>query len=221
MRLSCCAYCAYFLGISCLCISPVAAQTWLEMGPAISRSGQVEGMSSQSNPVYGAVNVVAVHPTNATNANPTWSPATDFIDSLSIGALSFDRGNSNVVYAGIGRFSSLSGTGGDRDGLYVSSNGGVSFAPIAGNAALTNPGVNISSIAANGQNILVGVNTSNSGSMNDQGLWRSTNGGTTFTHVSGTASAPGLPTITASAVVADPTNSSRYYLAAPNASSTA
>src|SRR3954463_9824927 len=194
MRLSCC---ACILGIA-LGANLGFGQTWIEMGPAISRSGQVEGMSGQSNPVYGAVNVVAVHPTNAnilligavnggvwrstnaTNANPTWSPATDFIDSLSIGALSFDRGNSNVVYAGIGRFSSLSGTGGDRDGLYVSSNGGVSFAAIAGNNILTNPGVNISSIAANGLNILVAVNTSNNGQIASQGIWRSIDGGTTF-----------------------------------------
>src|SRR5207248_2804631 len=131
-------------------------------GPAISRSGQVEGMSAQSNPVYGAVNVLAVHPTNpnilligavnggvwrttnATNANPTWTPTTDFIGSLSIGALSFDRANSNIVYAGIGRFSSLAGTGGARDGLYISTNGGLSFAPIAGNATLSGAGVNVS-----------------------------------------------------------------------------
>src|SRR6266566_4339263 len=151
MRLSCC---AYILGIF-LCAGVAEAQTWLEMGPAISRSGQVEGMSGQSSPVYGAVNVLAVHPTNqnilllgavnggvwrttnATSANPTWTPSTDFISSLSIGALSFDRSNASVVYAGIGRFSSLAGTGGDRDGLYVSSNGGISFAPVVGNSILT------------------------------------------------------------------------------------
>ena len=77
----------------------VVAQTWLEQGPAISRSGQVEGMSAQSNPVYGAVNVLAVHPTNpnilligsvnggvwrttnATAANPSWTPTTDWQQS--------------------------------------------------------------------------------------------------------------------------------------------
>src|SRR3954468_24788278 len=209
MRLS---GCAFALGIS-FCASLGIAQTWIESGPAIIRNGQVEGMSAQSNPVYGAVNVLAVHPTNssimligavnggvwrttnATSANPTWSPTTDFISSLSIGALSFDRGNSNIVYAGIGRFSSLASTGGDRDGLYISTNGGLSFAPVAGNNLLTTPGVNISSIAANGQNILVGVNTSNSGSIAHQGIWRSIDGGTTFTHLSG--SVPGLPSITA------------------------
>ncbi|HEV8377831.1 MAG TPA: hypothetical protein VGP99_03195, partial [Tepidisphaeraceae bacterium] len=204
------------------------------MGPAISRGGQVEGMSGQSNPVYGAVNVLAVHPTNqsilligavnggvwrttnATSANPTWNPSTDFISSLSIGALSLDRSNSNIVYAGIGRFSSLANTGGDRDGLYVSTNGGLSFAPVGGNNTLTTPGVNVASVAANGQNILVAVNTSNSGAIAHQGIWRSTDGGASFTHLSG--STPGLPSITASAVVADPTNSSRYFVAAPFAS---
>jgi hypothetical protein len=90
---------------------------------------------------------------------------------------------------------------------------------VAGNSVLTTPGVNISSIAASGQNILVAVNTSNSGSIAHQGLWRSIDGGTTFTHISG--SVPGLPSITASAVVADPTTAGRYYAAAPFASSVA
>ena len=151
-----------------VCTQFAVAQTWLEMGPAINRNGQVEGMSGQSSPDYGAVNVVAVNPTNAnilligavnggvwrttnaTSANPTWTPTTDFLDSLSIGASSFDRSNANVVYAGVGRFSSLANTGGDRDGLYVSSNGGVSFAPVVGNSAFSGPKANISSVAANG-----------------------------------------------------------------------
>src|SRR5215212_3529688 len=103
--------------------------------------------AAQSNPVYGAVNVLAVHPTdanilliggvnggvwrttNATAANPIWTPTSDFISSLSIGALSYDKGNTNVVYAGIGRFSSLASTGGDRQGLYISTNAGLSFGP--------------------------------------------------------------------------------------------
>ncbi|HEV8605223.1 MAG TPA: hypothetical protein VGQ99_07650 [Tepidisphaeraceae bacterium] len=223
-------FCAYIFGVV-VCTCSALGQTWLEMGPAISRNGQVEGMSGQSNPVYGAVNVLAVHPTdpnilllggvnggvwrttNATSANPTWTPTSDFISSLSIGALAFDRGNSNTVYAGIGRFSSLSGTGGGRDGLYVSTNAGLSFAPVAGNAAFTGPGSNIASVAANGQTIIVAVNTSTANSITDQGVWRSINGGLSFSHTSGAA--VGLPNVTASAVVADPTNANRYYVAAP------
>jgi len=50
--------------------------------------------------LIGAVNGGVWRTTNATSSNPTWSPSTDFISSLSIGALSFDRSNANVVYAG-------------------------------------------------------------------------------------------------------------------------
>ena len=61
------------------------------------------------------------------------------------------------------------------------------------------------------------VNASNTNNLGDQGIWRSTDGGTTFLHNSGVAA--GLPQIAAGAVVADPTNSSRYYTAATNAAS--
>jgi len=227
-------FCASILGLV-VCTQITVAQTWLEMGPAINRNGQVEGMSGQSSPDYGAVNVLAVHPTNAnilligsvnggvwrttnaTSANPTWTPTTDFLDSLSIGALSFDRSNANVIYAGVGRFSSLANTGGDRDGLYVSSNGGMSFAPVTGNSAFSGPRANISSVAGNGLTILVAVNASNTNNLNDQGIYRSTDGGVSFSHNSGVAA--GLPQIASSAVVADPTNSSRYYVAASTSAS--
>src|SRR5437762_1095263 len=165
-------FCASILGLV-VCTQITLAQTWLEMGPAINRNGQVEGMSGQSSPDYGAVNVLAVHPinpnilligainggvwrtTNATSANPTWTPTTDFLDSLSIGALSFDRSNPNVVYTGVGPFSSLANPGGDRAELYVSSNGRTSLAPVVGSMAFSLPKSNISSVAANGLNILV------------------------------------------------------------------
>src|SRR5207249_759972 len=86
--------------------------TWVEQGPGPITGGQTEGLNldgsgTPTNPVAGAVAVIAVHPTdanvfyigavnggiwkttNGTSANPTWTPLTDQMPSLSIGALAF------------------------------------------------------------------------------------------------------------------------------------
>ena len=218
-------------------LSAAQGQTWVEQGPGPIRYGQVEGMSAQSNPVYGAIERIAVNPsdpnimligsvnggvwrtTNATAANPTWSPVTDFLPSLSMGALTYDAANASTLYAGVGRFSALSRTGGARSGLYTSTDGGVNWAAVAGNTTFASQGVNISATIANGQNILVTVDNADNYNWSNLGLWRSTNGGTSFTHVAGGGT--GLPDIFGAAVTADPTNSSRYYLAGYNPWTTA
>ena len=85
-----------------LSISPI---DWTPQGPSPLANGQVEGMPWQGNPVIGALHTVLAHPSdpdilytgsvnggiwktgNATDAHPTWTPLTDFEDSLSIGAM--------------------------------------------------------------------------------------------------------------------------------------
>ncbi|HSD50149.1 MAG TPA: RTX toxin, partial [Candidatus Methylomirabilis sp.] len=100
--------------------------TWTAQGPAPNRNGQVQNLTP-NNEVSGAIHAVVAHPTdpnvlyfgavnggvwrttNATAASPAWSPLTDFEQSLSIGALEMDPGNSQILLAGIGRFSSFGG----------------------------------------------------------------------------------------------------------------
>ncbi|MCY2927629.1 MAG: sialidase family protein [Planctomycetota bacterium] len=218
-------------------IAPMAqGQTWIEQGPGSVTGGQVEGMAAQSNPVYGAVHRIAASPTdpntvfigavnggvwrttNATAANPSWTPVTDFLPSLSTGALVFDQSNSNTLYLGAGKYSSLSSSGGARAGMFTSTDGGSTWSAVAGNSAFTAGGANISGIVANGQTILVTVDASDSNSYSDIGVWRSTNGGQTFTHL---GSAAGLSNRKGTAIVADPTNSNRYYLAVHGAATDA
>ncbi|MCB1064369.1 MAG: hypothetical protein KDN20_15805, partial [Verrucomicrobiae bacterium] len=184
--------------------------TWLPQGPSPISGGQVEGMTNKY--VCGAIHAVIAHPTdpdivyigavnggvwktnNATAASPTWTTTTDGEDSLSIGALAFDPNDvtGNTVWAGIGRFSSYSRNGGTRAGLLKTTDGGATWQLVNGGGTLT--GKNISGVVARGNTILVSVNVADSGGNSARGIWRSTNGGTTFTRMSvGDGTSTGLP----------------------------
>ena len=121
--------------------------TWVPQGPGPNRFGQVQNLNP-NNEVFGAIHAVVAHPsdantmyigavnggiwrtTNATAASPTWTALTDFEQSLSISALEMDPGNTQVMLAGIGRFSSFGGdppfliAGGDLNGLLRTTDGG-------------------------------------------------------------------------------------------------
>ncbi len=149
-------------------------------------------------PVSGAIHAVIAHPTNpdilyagsvnggvwkttnATSASPSWSTTTGTQSSNSIGALAFDTADatSQTVWAGNGRFSSYSRIGGSREGLLRTTNGGATWSRINGNGALG--GKNISGIAANGSTIVVSVNIADATANANVGIFRSTDGGSSF-----------------------------------------
>ncbi len=205
-----------------LCVVPAWAQTWQSQGPAPALDGQSEGMTTQRNPVTGAVRVVLPHPsdpnilyagtvnggvwktTNATALTPSWMPLTDTQDSLSIGALAFDPfdQSSQTLIAGIGRFSSLAGIGGNRIGLIKTIDGGATWTRLAGTALNER---NIASLAIRGPIVLVAVNAGT-----QIGLYRSEDGGDHFTNLSG-ASGTGVPTGAVAALIGDPGNVARFY----------
>ncbi len=138
-------------------------------------------------------------------------PLTDDLPSQSIGALAFDvaDGTSNTIYAGTGRYSSFGRIGNDRVGIYKSTDGGQSWTVL--NDKLL--GANISGIAANGNNVVVSVNISdNFTSFDTTGIFRSTNGGVSFTQVSlGNGSITGLPGGLSYDLVSDPTDPDILY----------
>ena len=184
---------------------------WTPEGPGPISGGQVEGITNGF--VCGAVHAVITHPTNAnivyigavnggvwkttnaTAANPTWATTTDSFGSLSIGALAIDPSDAtgNTVWAGIGRFSSWYRFGGSRSGLLKTTDGGANWSVVDGGGTLL--GKNISGMVVRGNTILVSVNTGDVTSNPNLGVWRSTNGGTSFTQMAvgdGTG-ATGLP----------------------------
>jgi len=181
-----------------------AAQTlgnWVALGPAPTIRAQV-GIPP-NNPVCGAIQTVAAHPTNpdilyigavnggiwrtinATAANPDWTPLTDTLPSLSIGALEFDPTDAThqTLIGGSALVSSFGADGGARIGVLRSLDGGNTWAVLAGDMF---PNENLTSVAARGD-ILMAASDSTWGGGNGSGLFRSTNAGVSFEVISGAA----------------------------------
>ena len=195
--------------------------TYTAQGPAPINGGQTENLAP-GNLVAGAIQTVVAHPsdpailwvgtvnggiwktTNATAPNPHWVPETDQNVGLSIGALELDPtvGTNTALLAGIGRSSSFNGTGSALNGLLRSGDAGATWTPL-GTAQLT--GENINGVAPRGNTIVVSADATGLG-----GIFRSTNGGTSFTRISGTN---GLANSPAFDLVGDPSNNQRLYAA--------
>jgi Ca2+-binding RTX toxin-like protein len=207
------------LGTSEEALHTVPGKTWISQGPGPITNGQ-QFVITPNNPVTGGGHAVAPHPTdpniiyfggvnagiwrtnNALAVNPTWTPLTDSQPSLNIGALALDRNNPNVIMAGTGRWSSLGNEGGSQGEVLVSTNGGTTF------NLITNPlflGQKISGVVIRGSTLLVS-NISSSAA-----LARSTNGGATWTQISG-AGGTGLPFGVIDDLVEDRQNANRLYV---------
>jgi photosystem II stability/assembly factor-like uncharacterized protein len=170
---------------------------WIFEGPAPTQNGQLEPNTQPNRQVTGAIHTVLAHPTdantlyigsvnggiwkttNATNVNPDWVPQTDFLSTLSIGAMAFDSADEthNTLVAGTAQYSSFGGLGGVRGPVFRTTDGGANWTELASNG-LKNFGENISGIAAHGDTIVV-TSSANSG-----GIFRSIDGGANFTPVS-------------------------------------
>lgn len=201
----------------------VCAQTggaWEDIGPAPATGGQVEGITNRE--VAGAVNAIAVHPTNAdilyagavnggiwrttnaTNASPTWTRLTDNQASLSVGALEFDPTDAarQTLLAGMARTSSLGGRGGELIGLLRTTDGGSSWSTLAG-TGVTLAGRQVRGVAARGATLLAATNG---------GLFRSIDTGVSWVQISG-GSGTGLPSGNTTELAADPANNAVLYTA--------
>lgn len=194
--------------------------TWSAQGPGPTVGGQTENiLVPLPEPVVGAIHTVVAHPTNAdimyigaanggiwrtnnaTSALPTWTPLTDNQRSLSIGALEMDSTNSNVLLAGVGRFSSFFGNGGPSIGLLLTTDGGNNW------TLLNDPllsAENFSGVYVRGNLMLAASNASPG-----NGLLRSTDGGSSWSQISG--SGTGLPNGRIWDLAVDNSNNQRFY----------
>src|SRR5262249_4490050 len=152
-----------------------------------------------NSPQAGAIEAVAVDPSNAnrvfvatvnggvwrtgnaTDANPTWTPLTDQFPSLSMGAIAFDPNDPshNTLLAGTGRFSNGRGDGEQQIGLLETTDGGNTWFRMGQNQ-LT--GENIESVVPTttmvaGKEVVLVAGDNN-------GVWRSTDGGDSFVNIS-------------------------------------
>ncbi|MDP6630311.1 MAG: hypothetical protein QGH29_04980 [Kiritimatiellia bacterium] len=200
------------------------AGTWISQGPGRATDGQVENVSPGDD-VVGAVHTVLPHPvnadilyagtvnggvwltTNATSVYPVWTALTDDQPSLSIGAMEYDRSDTNhqTIVVGFGRYSSFSRRGTTlAPGLIRTVDGGASW------SAIDDPlldGEGCAGIYACGTVIVYAGNAiSGSG-----GLYRSADTGSTWTAIDG-AGGSGLPNDDVHDLTSDPNNTNRLYL---------
>ena len=184
----------------------------------------------------GAVEAVAVHPTNpdvlylaavnggvwltknATSQPPTWKPLTDQQDSLSMGAIAFDLSDTthNTLYAGNGNFSNFR-VNGPQLGLLKTTDGGDNWSEIARTVFA---GQHVETIlptrlAGQGcstltvQNCHVNLVATNNG---NGGIFRSEDSDEIWSRVSGSQ---GLPNAGATDVIGDTSHPNRFYAGIP------
>jgi hypothetical protein len=202
---------------------------WKPQGPAPISPAQVENIVPGDEAV-GAIHVVTAHPTssktlyvgtvnggvwktaNATSSKVKWQQLTDFQSSLSIGALEFDPTDSRhkTLVAGVGLWSSFGRLGGLRTGLLRTTNGGSSWQAIDGGGILV--GKNVAGVAARGSTLVVAVNIADLFTFGNIGIWRSIDGGATFTQIGvGNGAATGLPGGVTFDLVGDPNDQQRLF----------
>ncbi|TCT04805.1 autotransporter outer membrane beta-barrel domain-containing protein [Paralcaligenes ureilyticus] len=200
--------------------SPARAQSWMPVGPSPTIMATPGGASTNvvgigNNPVAGAMQAVLPSPTHpnmlfasavnggvwqTVDGGATWKPLGDDLPSLSIGAMSFDQSDPSYLWVGFGKQSSYNVSGASTGIVRFDTTTGA-WSPPLGNDLM---GKDISRIIANGNQIVVGIKTS----PNDPGVWRSADGGATFTNAS-----TGLPAGNITSLVNDPNNANRYYAA--------
>jgi photosystem II stability/assembly factor-like uncharacterized protein len=203
-------------------VRPSVTSAWTLVGPEPTIPLLSEAFAGSPN-VSGRVTALAVDPTNAsiiyaggadggvwktTNGGTNWTPLTDTQVSLAIGAFAIDPSNHLNIYAGTGEDNNNQ-DGYTGAGILKSTDGGSTWTnlpgPFVGPFDSVTGGGSIGSLAVhptNGQILLAGVTLEGA-----DGVYRSTDGGSTWTGVIGGSGFP------ATAVVFDPTNGNNAFVA--------
>lgn len=116
--------------------APIGGDRWVGIGPAPLRDGSV-GAPPSGRPMSSRASDIAVHPSQPSHwligtaqggvwrtldAGETWAPLTDAVESLTVGAVAFAPGDPNVIYVGTGETVWYAGVG-----LLKSVDGGVTW----------------------------------------------------------------------------------------------
>jgi hypothetical protein len=208
---------------------------WIEQGPGpvnapdftnspSTPAGAIQAIAADptnANVVFvGSVNGGVWKTTNATAASPHWTPLTDqALPGLSIDSLAVSPVDPNTLYAGTASLSAMGGAGSSGYGLARSHDGGATWSVVAASTFTDERLHNIVPTQLAGGNVIL-ADAELAGDpqrglfLPAGGVYRSSNGGTSFTRISG-APGSGLPDQAVSDLVADPSNPSRFYAAVP------
>jgi len=201
-------------------------ETWQAVGPQKITGELLRSMQVDSS---GRVTAILIHPSNpnivyagaaqggvwkTTDGGDTWAPLTDGQASLSIGSMAFDPNNPEVIYVGTGEPHSSDSFSGQ--GVLKSSNGGASWTNL-GNSDFA--GMAISDIAVDpndGNTLYVAVsnrflNTYDPTTDKKPGIYKSTNGGTSWQLVLSACQNNDTVCAAASALVINPSNANTLY----------
>jgi hypothetical protein len=169
----------------------VNALEWQERGPnniaGRTRAFFIDSRDATGNTIFSASVSGGIWKCTNFKSTPVWTPLDESMGNLNVCALTQDPSNPNVMYAGTGEgWFNLDATRGN--GIWKSTNGGTTWAKLAAtDSSAFNKGHNFDYV----QDIVVtstGVvfaSTRPSLFCNTGGVWRSTDGGTTWTRVIG------------------------------------
>ena len=168
---------------------------WTELGPNTiggrTRAILVDPNDNTNKALFAAGVSGGLWKTNdITVATPTWQKIDHTWDNIKITSLASDPTNSQIIYAGTGE---ISGTGGFGNGVYKSTDGGTTWSHLSSSSSI---GSQIGDIIVRNENgtgvVYVGSSHSKdryaddwSGDIDGKtgGLYRSTDGGTSWTNV--------------------------------------
>jgi photosystem II stability/assembly factor-like uncharacterized protein len=203
---------------------PLSNATWTALGPAPIASGQRPG----GGPVSGRLTGIAADPFVAntlyvaaagggvwktTDGGSTWNPLTDAQSTLSMGAIAVAPSNPQVIYAGTGEANN-SGDSNFGRGVLVSTDSGVTWTLRTAAGAFDRK--TIAEIAVDPGNATVVYVAVSGGGVNgvagNNGVWKSTDGGATWTNTTATITSTNPWT----SVRIDPNNSATLYAAVGN-----
>ncbi|MBI1765774.1 MAG: hypothetical protein HYR56_30585, partial [Acidobacteria bacterium] len=234
-----------------LAAAPEQDIAWTALGPRPILNGQVFGTRTRLDTnlavrtaVSGRVTAIALDPRYNGTTNQTvyvggaqgglwrsldngknWTPLTDDLPSLAVGAVAIDPINPDVIYLGTGE-PNRSGDSYYGAGLFKTTNGGQTWTQIVGPTSTTDPKLPVflnctfSRIAIDPSNpstvfaatntgfFLSATTTPGQAPLGNRGLWKTTDGGLTWINVNPTVSR--LDRL-ASDVVIDPRNPKIVY----------
>lgn len=182
--------------------SHVPNSLWTALGPQPITGGQIGGFLT-TRPMSGRVASLAVHPTDGNrwlvgSANGgLWETRdgginfvalTDAAPSLAIGAVSYAPSNPNIIYVGTGE-ATFSGASFGGEGVLKSTDGGVNWVQLATATFIKGTAFSALNVDPGNANVLVaatslgifGRPSTRPPGNGARGLWRSTDGGVTWT----------------------------------------